>query len=139
MKTKLLDENYHPGPRWLIVSLAPSEIENDSFGNERIIAKDRRPKYLHETFEEAEKEALRLASLYGGYQRAFVIFEAVAFTEKRRPFEIAAQTVNSHRAGASLRDIQEHLGHSHLNTTMIYITPDPTPIRSPYETLGLTL
>lgn len=93
MKAKLLDENYHPGPRWLIVSLAPSEMENDSFGNERIIAINRRPKYLHETREEAEKEALRLASVHGGYQRTFVIFEAVAFTEKRTPFEIAAQTV----------------------------------------------
>lgn len=50
-----------------------------------------------------------------------------------------AWATHSHRAGASLRDIQEHLGHSHMNTTMIYITPDPTPIRSPYEALGLTL
>lgn len=48
-----------------------------------------------------------------------------------------AWATHAHRRGASLRDIQEHLGHSHLNTTMIYITPDPTPIASPYEAMGL--
>lgn len=48
-----------------------------------------------------------------------------------------AWATHAHRRGASLRDIQEHLGHAHLNTTMIYITPDPTPIASPYEALGI--
>jgi site-specific recombinase XerD len=50
-----------------------------------------------------------------------------------------AWATHAHRAGASLRDLQEHLGHNHLNTTMIYISPNPTPIPSPYDSLGLTL
>ncbi len=50
-----------------------------------------------------------------------------------------AWATHAHRRGSSLRDLQEHLGHSHLNTTMIYITPNPTPIQSPYEALGVTL
>jgi len=50
-----------------------------------------------------------------------------------------AWATHAHRNGASLRDLQEHLGHNHLNTTMIYITPNPTPIPSPYDALGLTV
>ena len=50
-----------------------------------------------------------------------------------------AWATHAHRNGASLRDLQEHLGHNHLNTTMIYITPNPTPIPSPYDALGIKL
>lgn len=46
---------------------------------------------------------------------------------------------HSYRDGAQLRDIQEHLGHTHLDTTMRYLTPNPTPIVSPYERMGLEI
>jgi len=48
-----------------------------------------------------------------------------------------AWATHTYRRGTPLRDIQEHLGHSHINTTMVYLTPDPTPIASPYDALGI--
>lgn len=50
-----------------------------------------------------------------------------------------AYATHAHRAGVTLRDLQTHLGHSHLETTARYITPTPTPIPSPYEALNIQL
>ena len=58
-----------------------------------ILSENRRPKYVHDDLESAEKEALRLHKLYGGPCGRFVIFQAVQTTATRTPFEIAASPV----------------------------------------------
>jgi hypothetical protein len=44
---------------FIIINL--TELEPDSFGNERIIPQIRRPSYLHETEDAAQAELLRLS------------------------------------------------------------------------------
>lgn len=41
---------------------------------------------------------------------------------------------HAHGDGASARDVQEALGHSHLDTTMRYLTPSPR-VASPADRL----
>lgn len=36
-------------------------------------------------------------------------------------------------AGANVRDLQEHLGHSNLETTMVYVRPVAERVMSPLE------
>lgn len=40
-------------------------------------------------------------------------------------------------AGANLRDIQEILGHKSLETTMIYVHPEPDRVISPLSRLNI--
>lgn len=40
-------------------------------------------------------------------------------------------------AGGNIRDVQDLLGHSHINTTMIYVHGDSERIHSPLETLPI--
>jgi hypothetical protein len=79
----------------IIVNLGPS-WEMDLHGTEkeaRTLKPGRRPKYVHDDLESAEAEALRLHQKHAGPAGRFVIFQAVAATEWRTPFEIAAQTI----------------------------------------------
>ena len=53
-----------------------------------------------------------------------------------RPHDLRhAWATHAHDAGASVRDIQEILGHKDLTTTMIYVHPDPERVRSPLDLL----
>ncbi len=40
---------------------------------------------------------------------------------------------HAHEAGATARDLQEALGHNHLDTTMRYLTPSRAGVRSPLD------
>ncbi len=40
---------------------------------------------------------------------------------------------HTHQAGATARDLQEALGHSHLDTTMRYLTPSVPGVRNPLD------
>jgi hypothetical protein len=55
----------------------------DRFGDECIIPENRRPTYVHETRQQAENEALRLAQTHGG---KFAILGALAFTEEKTAY-----------------------------------------------------
>lgn len=44
-----------------------------------------------------------------------------------------AYATHALEAGNSVRDVQEALGHAHLDTTMGYIHPEPLRVRSPLE------
>jgi site-specific recombinase XerD len=48
-----------------------------------------------------------------------------------------AWATHAHDAGASLRDIQEILGHKSLETTMVYVHPGAERVISPLETIGV--
>ncbi len=48
-----------------------------------------------------------------------------------------AWATHAHDAGASLRDIQEILGHKSLETTMVYVHPQAERVTSPLENLGI--
>lgn len=52
----------------------------------RTLPEKRRPKYLHETREEAEQEALRLGQSQGSSVRTFVVFEAIMWSRVRALF-----------------------------------------------------
>lgn len=53
-----------------------------------------------------------------------------------RPHDLRhAWATHAHDAGASIRDIQQILGHQSLETTMIYVHPDSERVPSPLETL----
>jgi integrase len=45
---------------------------------------------------------------------------------------------HAHRDGASARDLQELLGHTHLDTTMRYLGHDAPAVPSPLDRLGLS-
>jgi integrase/recombinase XerD len=54
-----------------------------------------------------------------------------------RPHDLRhAWATHAHDAGASIRDIQEILGHQSLETTMIYVHPEPERVPCPLETLA---
>jgi integrase len=54
-----------------------------------------------------------------------------------RPHDLRhAWATHAHDAGASIRDIQEILGHQSLETTMIYVHPEIERVPSPLEALG---
>ena len=40
---------------------------------------------------------------------------------------------HAHRAGAAVRDLQEALGHVHVDTTVRYLSPEPAGVRSPLD------
>ena len=42
---------------------------------------------------------------------------------------------HAHAGGASARDIQEALGHRKLDTTMQYLTPSASGVRSPLDAM----
>lgn len=46
-----------------------------------------------------------------------------------------AYATHALRQGANVRDLQESLGHSQLNTTMVYLAADQRGVNSPLETL----
>ena len=50
-----------------------------------------------------------------------------------------AWATHSADAGASIRDIQEVLGHRDIKTTMRYIRPNPERVPSPLESLGIAV
>ena len=50
-----------------------------------------------------------------------------------------AWATHSADAGASIRDIQEILGHRDIKTTMRYIRPNPERVQSPLETLNIAI
>ncbi len=53
------------------------------------------------------------------------------------PFRLRhCYATHAHRSGAAARDLQEVLGHRHLETTMRYLTADAGRVRSPLEVLG---
>jgi len=68
-------------------------LDADLNGNEHILPERRRPKYVHDDLESAETEALRLHKQHAGPQGRFVIFQAVAQTAWRTPWEVAASTI----------------------------------------------
>jgi site-specific recombinase XerD len=50
-----------------------------------------------------------------------------------------AWATHAHDNGASVRDLQEILGHKSLETTMIYVHPEIERVVSPLETLGIAI
>lgn len=81
--------------QYIIVNMSP-DWEVDMYGSEReahTLKPARRPKYVHDDLESAEKEALRLHKKHAGPAGRFVIFQAVQATTWRKPFEIASSTV----------------------------------------------
>lgn len=57
-----------------------------------------------------------------------------------RPHDLRhAWATHAHDAGASIRDIQEILGHNSLETTMIYVHPDAERIPSPLNALAVNI
>lgn len=57
-----------------------------------------------------------------------------------RPHDLRhAWATHAHDAGASIRDIQEILGHQSLETTMIYVHPEAERVPSPLESLALLM
>lgn len=62
---------------------------------------------------------------------------AVANLDGRiRPHDLRhGWATHAHDAGASIRDLQEILGHNSLETTMIYVHPDRERVRSPLDNL----
>ncbi|MFZ2280528.1 MAG: hypothetical protein WAW39_22210 [Prosthecobacter sp.] len=81
--------------QYIIVNMAP-DWEVDMHGSEseaHTLKPCRRPKYVHDDLESAEKEALRLHKAHAGPQGRFVIFRAVQTTAWRKPWEIAASTI----------------------------------------------
>ena len=43
---------------------------------------------------------------------------------------------HAHQAGAAVRDLQVAMGHTHLDTTMRYLAPSATGVRSPLDALA---
>lgn len=81
--------------QYIIVNMSPG-WEVDMHGTEseaHTLQLCRRPKYVHDDLESAEKEVLRLHKEHAGPDGRFVIFQAVQATTWRTPFEIAASTV----------------------------------------------
>ncbi len=79
----------------VIINLSP-QWEVDLHGTEKeahTLQPGRVPKYVHDDLESAETEALRLHKAHAGPAGRFVIFQAMAATEWRTPFEIAAQPI----------------------------------------------
>jgi|GEM_PF-2496701 len=76
----------------IIINMA-EPLGRDRFENETIIPPAKRPKYVHEDLDSAEKEALRLHKEYGGPQGRFVIFQAVQATTWRDTWTIATSPV----------------------------------------------
>ncbi|MES2598643.1 MAG: hypothetical protein V4662_25130 [Verrucomicrobiota bacterium] len=94
---KDVNTNGNPGPLFLVVNLCEHELESTGRGEHgarRSLRHDRRPKYLHETCDEAETEALRLEKEVGSSSRTFVVFEAVMWSCTKTPFEIGASPVS---------------------------------------------
>ena len=50
-----------------------------------------------------------------------------------------AWATHAHRAGATIRDLAEVLGHADIRTTMRYVTPDPESVPSPFEKVAALL
>jgi site-specific recombinase XerD len=50
-----------------------------------------------------------------------------------------AWATHAHDAGASVRDLQEILGHKSLETTMIYVHPEIERVSSPLQALGIAI
>jgi hypothetical protein len=85
----------NPDAQYIIVNMSPG-WEVDMHGTEsdaHTLSENRRPKYVHDDLESAEKEALRLHKAHAGPEGRFVIFEAVQATAWRTPFTVAASTV----------------------------------------------
>lgn len=85
----------NPDAKYIIVNMTP-QWEVDLYGLEseaHTLQPCRRPKYVHDDLESAEKEALRLHQKHAGPAGRFVIFEAVQATTWRTLFQRAASTV----------------------------------------------
>jgi len=76
----------------IIVNMS-ERMDPDCHGNENILPADKRPKYVHEDLESAEKEALHLHKKHAAPEGRFVIFQAIAATEWRGPFDAKYRNV----------------------------------------------
>ena len=70
-------------------------------------------------------------------QRAFQVSATALGIEGRATPHVMRHCYATHvlEAGANIRDVQEQLGHAHLDTTMIYAHGDGERVRSPLEVL----
>jgi integrase len=50
-----------------------------------------------------------------------------------------AWATHAHREGACMRDLQEILGHRDPKTTAKYISPNPSLVKSPLESLDIAI
>jgi integrase len=72
-------------------------------------------------------------------QRAMERANRRAGTEGITPHHLRhAYATYAHEDGASLRDLQELLGHKNVQTTSNYVSPDPRRVPSPFERMKLS-
>lgn len=75
------------GKFWMVVNVSDTDSSHFSWEDDRTLPSKRRPKYLHDSLDSAEAEALRLhrkASVQGENtvdEIRFAVVEAVSFTE----------------------------------------------------------